>query len=161
MCACVHVCSNSQQCVICTHIHTHIHTHTHTQDLRSSESHKEDLLTSAEELRQKLAKEAELCRDLTSDLTVTKAELVNTRDELAKAEEAKGALQVKVQQLQVCIMYIVLPLYKGRVGPCREVVLFLEVTMYYHYGKWVRVVLFSEAPLCICDITPHTAHDLI
>ncbi len=45
------------------------------QDLRSSQTHKADLQASADELRQKLAKEAGLCRDLTSDLNRTQAEL--------------------------------------------------------------------------------------
>ena len=71
------------------------------QQLRSSRAHKADLEASSDALKQQLAQEAQRCRDLTSDLTRTQAELLSVRDELAEAEEAKGALEMHCQQVQV------------------------------------------------------------
>lgn len=71
------------------------------QQLKSSHDHKADLEASSDNLRQRLAREVGRCRDLTSDLNRTRAELVSAQGELAAAEEAKGALESHNQQLQV------------------------------------------------------------
>ncbi len=67
----------------------------------SSRAKKADVEGSVEELSQQLAREAGRCRDLTSDLHRAKSELLNVREELAMAEEARGALKLENRHLQV------------------------------------------------------------
>ena len=67
----------------------------------SSRANKSDTKVSLEELNQQLTREAERCRDLTSDLHGTQSELLSVREELAEAEEARGTLMLENQHLQV------------------------------------------------------------
>ena len=67
----------------------------------ASRASKSDAEVGLEELNQQLTREAERCRDLTSDLHRSQEELMSVREELAEAEEARGALQLENQHLQV------------------------------------------------------------
>ena len=69
----------------------------------ASRATKTDAEGTLEELNRQLAKEAERCRDLTSDLHRTREELLSVREELAKADEARGVLVIENQHLQVRI----------------------------------------------------------
>ena len=71
------------------------------QDLQQSQSREAELQASADEFQCKLAREAGLCRDLTSDLNRTKAELAGAQGELEERAEESEALTQQVQQLQV------------------------------------------------------------